>query len=236
MLRVWKAGLLTVVACLAMGGTALAASASWTANPGSSYSDGVVTLTNSGGAGTSYENPNLDVPVVNGDKLTFEYSSTDVTCGGGTPRVFIQGGLFNTFDQDPNNVTAEPACGVAIGDGWFRVTTTVTGIVDGTAGHTGIVNDNPADPGTVLVRNLTIAGQPVPLGNEEPSTGPTSKSECKHGSWRAGPYKNQGQCVSHFAKAQHGSDHGSRGDHGDHGDHGDVHADSGRRAHGARRK
>jgi hypothetical protein len=219
MSRVSKVSLVTFVACLLMGGTALAASSPWTANPGSSYDDGVVTLTNSGGAGTSYENANLDVPVVNGDKLSFEYSSTDVTCGGGTPRVFIQGGAFNTFDQDPNNVTDEPACGVAIGDGWFRVTTTVTGIVDGTAGHTGIVNDNPADLGTVLVRNLVIGGQTVRLGNEEPSTGPASKSECKHGGWRTGPYRNQGQCVSHFAKARHGA----------------AHADSGRRAHGHHR-
>lgn len=231
MRRLLQVCLVVLVASLATAATALADSSPWTAGPGASYGDGVVTLVNSGGAGSSYENANLDVPVANGDKLSFEYFSSDVTCGGGTPRVFIQDGAFNTFDQDPNNVTDEPACGVVIGDGWYRVTTTVQGIVDGTAGHTGIVNDDPADPGTVLVRNLTIAGKVVPLGDESTTPGPTSKEACKHGGWRDGPWKNQGQCVSHFARAhRHGGDvresgrrdGGHRG-HGRHGGRGRAH-------------
>jgi hypothetical protein len=30
---------------------------------------------------------------------------------------------------------------------------------------------------------------------------PTNKEECKHGGWKAGDYRNQGQCVSAFASA-----------------------------------
>ena len=97
-----------------------------------------------------------------------------------------------TFDQDPNGTTSEPACGTdADGDGWFRVSTTVQGIEDGTAGHTGIVNDNIASPSVIQVRNLTIGGTAVLL-----APAPTSKDECKHGGWEAGGFKNQGACIA----------------------------------------
>jgi hypothetical protein len=46
------------------------------------------------------------------------------------------------------------------------------------------------------VRNLTIGGTAVFL-----APAPTSKDECKGGGWVAGGYKNQGQCVSSFARA-----------------------------------
>jgi hypothetical protein len=185
--NVVKVGLVAVLALLSSAAVAVAASG-WVANPGSSYSNGIVTLNNQGGAGTSYENPTLNVPVQNGDTISFEYRSDDVTCGGGTPRVFIQGGAYNTFDNNPGQ------CGTAIGDGWYRVTGMVSGITNGTAGYTGIVNDNPADPGTVLVRNLTIGGVSVlPIANAE---------GCKNGGYKSDGYKNQGQCVSSFAKAK----------------------------------
>jgi hypothetical protein len=111
-----------------------------------------------------------------------------VACAGGVPRVFIQGGAFNTFDNDP---AGEEACGTdANGDGWFKVSQQITGIAGGTAGHTGIVNDNPADPGTIEVRNLFISGVAVlPL---------ESARQCKKGGWKKFGYRNQGQCVSAF--------------------------------------
>jgi len=191
-----KASILGLIAVLSVSGVAVAASAPWVANPGTTYdpATGVVTLVNSG-AGTSYETPNLDVPVANGDTISFEWRSSDVACAGGVPRVFIQGGAYNTFDQDP---AGPGACGTAAdADGWRTVTGTVSGIVDGIAGYTGIVNDNPADPGTIQVRNLVINGVSV-----LPSNAPTSKDACKNGGWKNGPYKNQGQCVSTFAKAK----------------------------------
>ena len=144
MRKVFQVCLLAIVAVLATAATASAASAPWTANPGSSYSNGVVTLDNDG-TGTSYENTNLEVPVENGDTISFEYARTDVTCAGGVPRVFIQGGAYNTFDADP---AGPGACGTdADNDGWFTVTGTVAGITDGFAGYTGIVNDNPVRSG-----------------------------------------------------------------------------------------
>ena len=191
MKKAMQVGLVAVLAMLSSTAVAQAAS-DWVANPGASYSDGVVTLNNSGGAGTSYENPNLNVHVQNGDSISFEYKTSDVVCAGGTPRVFIQGGAYNTFDADP---AGPGACGTdADNDGWFTVTGTISGITAGPAGYTGIVNDNPADPGTIQVRNLVIDGVAVlPISNAD---------GCKHGGWKAGDYKNQGQCVSSFAKAK----------------------------------
>jgi hypothetical protein len=129
-----------------------------TANPGSSITSGVVTLDSNAGP-TSYEWSDLAVPVANGDVISFEYNTSDVNCGGGVPRVFIQGGLYNTFDGNPDQCGTAPDA-----EGWRTVTGTVSGIVDGTAGYTGIVNDNPADPGTILVRNLTIGSNPSITG------------------------------------------------------------------------
>jgi hypothetical protein len=164
-------------------GAAVAAepAAGWTANPGTTVTDdGVVVLDASGTtAGTSYENANLDVAVANGDTITFDYKGL---CTAGAPRVFIQGGAYNTWDADP----AVGSCGTdADGDGWFTVTGSVTGIVDGTAGHTGIVNDNVNNPDPISVRNLVIAGTTVQLV-EEAAPGPKAN--------------NHGKCVSSAAK------------------------------------
>ena len=128
MRRVFQVCLLAIVAMLATAATASAASAPWTANPGSSYSNGVVTLDSTGQEfGTSYENPTLDVAVKNGDTISFEYPGE---CGGGAPRVFIQGGTYNTANAEPNpeGSPAEYACGYDTdNDGWF----TVTGVIRG---------------------------------------------------------------------------------------------------------
>jgi hypothetical protein len=197
MRKLVQVSLLAFMAVLATASSAFGASAPWTANPGSSFSGGVVTLDNTGGSGTSYENANLEIPVQNGDTISFEYFTTDVTCAGGTPRVFIQGGAYNTFDQDP---AGPGACGTdSNGDGWFTVTGTISGITNGFAGHTGIVNDNPSDPGTILVRNLTIAG--VEVFDDTPAK-PTSKSQCKKGGWRELGYRNQGQCIKAYNQAR----------------------------------
>lgn len=143
--------------------------------------------------GSSYGNENLDVPVANGDVITFEYRLDGVNCGGGVPRVFIQGGAYNTWDEDP----AQCSDHEDLGDGWFRVTQTVEGITDGTAGHTALVNDQIGDRGIIQYRNLTIGGQAVAL-----APAPANAQECKKGGWERGGFKNQGQCVSSFAKAK----------------------------------
>jgi hypothetical protein len=170
---------------------ASAQTSAWVANPGTTESGGVVTLDSRGQpAGTSYENPNLGVAVENGDTISFEYMGP---CGGGAPRVFIQAGAFNTFDPDPNGT----ACGTdSNGDGWFTVTQTVSGITNGTAGHTGIVNDQIAAPSVIRVRSLVIGGVAVSLSNGPAA--PTNAEQCKDGGWRVGGFRNQGQCVSSF--------------------------------------
>lgn len=183
-------GGLLAASTLAFAGPAMAQSG-WVAKPGTTVSGGVVTLDSRGQpAGTSYENPNLNVAVENGDTISFDYMGP---CGGGAPRVFIQGGAFNTFDPDPNGT----ACGTDTdGDGWFTVTQTITGITNGTAGHTGIVNDQIANPSVIQVRRLVIGGVTVNLSNGPAA--PRNAAECKNGGWQAGGFRNQGQCVSSF--------------------------------------
>ena len=184
---------LALMACgsLLVSAPAFAQTGGWVANPGTTESGGVVTLDSRGQpAGTSYEHPNLAVAVENGDTISFEYMGP---CGGGAPRVFIQGGAYNTFDQDPNG----SACGTDTdGDGWFTVTQTVGGITNGTAGHTGIVNDQIASPSVIRVRRLIIDGVVVNLSNGPAA--PTNAEQCKNGGWQAGGFRNQGQCVSSF--------------------------------------
>jgi hypothetical protein len=126
-------------------------------NPGTTLSGGVITLVNSGGLGTSYEWPDLSLALTDGStSVGFQWRSTDVSCGGGVPRMFVQGGAYNTHDVDP----AGPlACGSAPdGDGWRTVSQTLPANVNGEAGHVGIVNDNPSDLGTIQVRNVVIGG------------------------------------------------------------------------------
>lgn len=150
----------------------------WTANAGTSVGeDGVVTLDSTAGP-TSYENLDLDVEVANGDLITFEYRGA---CTGGAPRVFVQGGAYNTWDDSP----MADSCGSDTdGDGWWLVSTEVNGISDGTAGYTGIVNDNTANPTVIEVRNLTIGDEDIRLVAK---TAASTKA-------------NHGQCVKTAAK------------------------------------
>jgi hypothetical protein len=184
-------GGLIAASALAFAGPASAQGSGFVAKPGTTVNGGVVTLDSRGQpAGTSFENPNLNVAVQNGDTISFEYMGP---CGGGAPRVFIQGGAFNTFDPDPNGT----ACGTDTdGDGFFTVTQTISGITSGTAGATGIVNDNTANPSVVQVRNLIIGGTRVNLSNGPAA--PTNADQCKNGGFKAGGFKNQGECVSSF--------------------------------------
>ena len=156
------------VSVIAAGAASAAPATGWTANPGTTVADtGVVTLdSNNTAAGTSLENPNLNIPATNDTVITFQYSGE---CYAGGPRVFIQAGAFNTYNNGAN-------CGGTAGsDGYRTVTATVTGVSGTTAGYTGIVNDSTGS--VILVRNLTIGGVPVQLA----------------------AYANHGQCVSSSA-------------------------------------
>lgn len=172
--------------------TAPASASTWIANAGASQSNGVVTLDNTFGA-TSYENPSLDIGVVNGEAISFEYRVTagaSTLCAGGTPRVFVQGGAYNTHDGQGGEGTCASRT-VALGDGWYRVTGTLSGVAPGVAGHVGLVNDNASNVRTIEIRNLTIAGVTVFV---------PSKDACKGGGWLSGGHRNLGQCVSALAK------------------------------------
>ena len=174
-------GSLLAASALFLTTSAVAQTGGFVANPGTSVSpDGVITLDSRGQpAGTSLENPNLGIQVENGDVISFEYKGD---CGGGAPRVFIQGGAYNTFDGN--------TCGTATTDGYSRITGTISGITSGPAGYTGVVNDNPSNQTVILVRNVTIAGVNI--------FAPANASQCKNGGYRFGNYKNQGDCVSSF--------------------------------------
>lgn len=197
-MRGWTRAVLTAVATAAFtltGGTAGAAELAegWTANPGTTVDEnGVVTLDSANGP-TSLEHQNLQVMVVDGDTIAFEYQGT---CAAGAPRLFIQGGAFNTWDQDPNGVTSEPACGDDTdGDGWIEVVATIENLTaedaDGNeipeaAGYTGLVNDG-GDPRVIDVRNIIIAGEQIEV--VEPEDDGAGEEP--------GPKKqNHGQCVS----------------------------------------
>jgi hypothetical protein len=149
----------------------------WVAHPGATVGDdGVVALDSTGTtAGTSFENATLDLAVTAGDTISFEYKGV---CSGGAPRAFIQGGAYNTWDDDPMGAS----CGTPIGtDGWYVVTTVVTSdITTTTAGVTGIVNDDTSSPRVIEVRNLTIDGVAVPLASNE-HTEETKPKKANHG-------------------------------------------------------
>ena len=64
--------------------------------------------------------------------------------------------------------------------------TLIVTLHDGVAGEDddGIVNGYVTDPGALGV----------------PTNQPVNKDQCKKDGWKNGPYKNQGDCVSHFAR------------------------------------
>lgn len=107
--------------------------------------------------GVSDEFTRDDIQIQDGDTISFEYRMTGVSCGGGVPRMFVQGGAYNTFDGGPSLAS----CGEDTdGDGWFEVSQTLSGIGGPSpAGLIGLVNDQIADHGVIEYRNVTLAGE-----------------------------------------------------------------------------
>jgi hypothetical protein len=133
---------------------------------------------------------------------------TDEDCGAGAPR-------YNVYTSDTMYYFFGCAHGTATDllNGWTNIMFTdsdafpADGITPwpgfGTAVITGIdiVHD---EEGTTHLDNINVNGQ---------IAGGPSKQElmnsCKKGGWQdytadPGPFKNQGQCVSHFARGDHG--------------------------------
>jgi hypothetical protein len=94
---------------------------------------------------------------------------------------------------------------------------------------TPTINSDGSATYTFTPQSLTAAGMPVPTGSisavdvlvDVQGTADLTRItfngtlekpvqpmvQCKHGGWKDGHWKNQGQCVSHFAKAKHSKTH-----------------------------
>ncbi|MFF0372290.1 LPXTG cell wall anchor domain-containing protein [Micromonospora sp. NPDC005087] len=155
-----------VLSSLALAGPAQAApgDAVWTANGDSSItSKHSITLV---GNNTSVEAANLGVDVEAGDEVRFSIALSDgAACSGGAPRVFVvvNGTNTNSWDQ---NITAGTQCGEE-GTITFKIPAA------GTIGQAGVVYDNVAAPGTVVVSDLRISDELVDFQAVEPGAEPT---------------------------------------------------------------
>lgn len=156
---------------------------------------------------------------------TDTFFPTGSTCGGGSPRFQIRvedasipGGSANIFVYigPPPNYTGCPS-GVWSNTGDLLTPASLVDTsqlpggtfydpwADAQARYAGfsvtaisVVTDTFAGPRTVIVDNTEVNGT---LHDYEFD----SKDDCKKGGWKnftvdPGPFKNQGQCVSHFAK------------------------------------
>jgi len=211
--------IVTVIAlgALALAGTAAAALAPWTYDPGNTgcptatYSGGVLHLAKNCATSTN-ASAGASITGVAGQTLSsasFTLASSS-QCQGGSPRFNIvtsNGTSTTTYFLGCNNVT--PATNA---DG--TVTYTFTPATLAAAGNqvpfpAGTITS--ADvlidvQGTADVSNITVNGQV-----EVPTVGPAGKDQCKHGGWRnftSPVFKNQGSCVSWF---EHHSHHGHNG-------------------------
>ena len=94
---------------------------------------------------------------------------------------------------------------------------------------TPTINSDGSATYTFTPQSLTAAAMPVPTGSisavdvlvDVQGTADLTRItfngmlekpvqpmvQCKHGGWKDGHWKNQGQCVSHFAKAKHSKTH-----------------------------
>jgi hypothetical protein len=201
----------TVVAALALAGTAAAALVPWTfvgpgavCSPTSTFSNGVLHLSK---PCTTATNASAGATITGLNGQTFTSASFTLTsasqCQGGSPRFNIgtTGGLFFL---GCNNVTPTiNANGTATYT--FSPANLVPQLPGNTVGTITSVDVLIDVQGTADLSNITVNGQlQVPT-----VSGPTSKDQCKHGGWKSftsPSFKNQGQCVSWFE--HHALNHG----------------------------
>ena len=172
-------------------------------------------------SGINYGVPaDLDIEELN--TLSTDYNFTQGNCALGSPRFGIQ---LDTYPNRTIFVYFEPRDGSGcvtgswantgnlLGPGWYVDTSQLPGGTfydtwaaaqaryDGEVTDIFLVSDNGPPPGnsqTVLIDNTNVNGTLYDYEFE-------SKEDCKNGGFRnfstdPGPFKNQGQCVSHFAK------------------------------------
>jgi hypothetical protein len=202
-------------AVLAFAGSAAAALSPWVFDPGktgcptSTFSGGVLHLAKNCATATN-ASAGATITDVNGQTFTtasFTLASPG-QCQGGSPRFNIgtTGGLFFL---GCNNVTPTTnADGTATYT--FAPANLVPQIPGSTVGTITSVDVVLDVQGSAGVSNVTVNGQA-----ENVLAGPTSKSQCKHGGWKAftsPAFKNQGQCVK-AVKHQPGSASHGHGPH-----------------------
>lgn len=166
--------------------------------------------------------PGLTIDNLN--QLSTDYEFTASSCGVGSPRFGIQldgySGTIFVYIGPPPNYTGCPSnvwtatgnlltqsslvdtsqlSGGSFYDTWASAQARYSGA---TISSVFVVSDyGPTGSQTVLIDNTNVSGT---LYDYEF----TSKDDCKKGGWQnftyaPGPFRNQGQCVSHFAKQQH---------------------------------
>jgi hypothetical protein len=208
--------LAAVLGALVLAGTAAAALSPWTfLGSGvscpvvSTFSNGVLHLEKNC---TTATNASAGATITGVSGQTFTSGSFTLAnasqCQGGSPRFNVVT-TTGTFFLGCNNVTP-----TINGNG--TATYTFTAATIAAAGNqvtfpTGTINsvDVLIDvQGTADLSNIMVNGV-----TEVPTATTSLKDQCKHGGWRtftSPSFKNQGQCVSHFAHieaAQHSHSH-----------------------------
>ena len=201
--------LAAAVAALALASSAVAAlvpgvfDPEHTGCPTSTYSNGVLHLAKNCVSSTN-ASAGADITGVNGQTFTsasFTLASAS-QCQGGSPRFNVYTAT-TTFFLGCNNVTptinADGTATYTFNAATIAAAGNQVPVPTGTITGAEVLIDIQ---GTADLSNITFNGT-----TEVPATPPaTGKDKCKHGGWKtfsSPSYKNQGQCVSHFAHLEH---------------------------------
>jgi hypothetical protein len=210
--------LAVALTALALAGTAAAALAPWTFDPGntgcpsSTFSNGVLHLTKNCATTT---NASAGASITGAEGQPFTSASFTLAnaaqCQGGSPRFNIvtgSGTTSTTYFLGCNNVTP-----TTNSDGTVTYTFTPASVAAaGLPVPTGAISSadvlidvqGTADVSNIMLNGVTEVPVPTTTG------GPTTKNQCKHGGWKtftSPSFKNQGQCVSFVEHQLHAKKH-----------------------------
>jgi hypothetical protein len=206
---------ITALGALALAGTAAAALVPWTYDPGNTgcpaatYSGGVLHLAKNCATAT---NASAGATITGAGGETFSSASFTLAnasqCQGGSPRfnvVTTSGTTKTTYFLGCNNVTPTANSDGTATYTFDAATLAAAGnqvaLPAGTITSVDLVLDVQ---GSADLSKIAVNGElqvPTPT-----TTGPTAKSQCKQGGWKAftsPSFKNQGQCVSWFVHSTH---------------------------------
>jgi len=201
---------------LVFAGTAVAALSPWTfVGSGvtcpvvSTFSNGVLHLEKNC---TTATNASAGATITGLTGQTFTSGSFTLAnaaqCQGGSPRFNVVT-TSGTFFLGCNNVTPVSNTNGTVTYN-FTASNAFPSAVTGTINSVDVLIDVQ---GTADISNIVVNGV-----TEVPAKAPSLKDQCKHGGWKnftSPSFKNQGQCVSHFAHieaAQHSHSDSSHDD------------------------